>query len=321
MDRIFQISEEQKEDLRDPFGKLLSEKKEIKEKIDYEIENQGKIISIGDFSSKFLEDLEIFPDFTIIDGKIERKRINPEIVERLGNDKKFKAKNPAGCITREAWKEVKIGVLCSDRAKLIIDGEEDLLALPAIYFSPLNSLVIYGLRNRGSVIVKVDKRRKKAVEKILNLNKFGEVLLGGTWDHLHLGHKFLIFSAFEHGEEVRIGITSDEMTRKNSPREKIQPFDVRKSEMKKFLKKFGLFGKCKINKIDDFMGSATERGDAIITTPENMDEVQKINRIREKNNRNPLNIIKINKIRADDGEIISSSRVRSGKIDKEGRKI
>ena len=50
---------------------------------------------------------------------------------------------------------------------MIVKGEEDLLALPAILFAPLNSVVLYGQIDLGVVMVEVTEEKKKGVEEIL----------------------------------------------------------------------------------------------------------------------------------------------------------
>jgi uncharacterized protein (UPF0218 family) len=51
---------------------------------------------------------------------------------------------------------------------LVIDGEEDLLALPAILFAPLGSLVLYGHWQLGVVGVEVTENSKKRAISLLN---------------------------------------------------------------------------------------------------------------------------------------------------------
>jgi hypothetical protein len=46
-----------------------------------------------------------------------------------------------------------------------IEGEEDLLALPAIMLAPLGAVVVYGLRNKGAVVVKVSEKLKENINK------------------------------------------------------------------------------------------------------------------------------------------------------------
>lgn len=50
---------------------------------------------------------------------------------------------------------------------LVVDGEEDLLALPAILFAPLGSLVLYGHWQYGIIAVAVDEKIKNKVRKIV----------------------------------------------------------------------------------------------------------------------------------------------------------
>jgi len=49
----------------------------------------------------------------------------------------------------------------------VIDGEEDLLTLPAILLAPLSSLVLYGQWDRGAVMVEVTEEMKNQVKKLL----------------------------------------------------------------------------------------------------------------------------------------------------------
>lgn len=51
---------------------------------------------------------------------------------------------------------------------LIVDGEEDLLALPAILFAPLGSLILYGHWQHGIIAVEVNEQMKKKTQNLLN---------------------------------------------------------------------------------------------------------------------------------------------------------
>jgi uncharacterized protein (UPF0218 family) len=64
----------------------------------------------------------------------------------------YRAKNPAGGITIEAWHAIK-RALGDREAVVVVDGEEDLLALPAIVESPDNAFVVYGQPSQGLVVV------------------------------------------------------------------------------------------------------------------------------------------------------------------------
>jgi hypothetical protein len=79
-------------------------------------------------------------------------------------------RNPAGEITDEAMSSIKRALARRRRRKVMIavDGEEDLLALPAIVQAPEGSVVIYGLPDRGMMLVIADGPTKKKIAAVIN---------------------------------------------------------------------------------------------------------------------------------------------------------
>ena len=59
--------------------------------------------------------------------------------------------------------------------------------------------------------------------------------------------------------------------------------------------------------------------DAIIVSPETVENAQKINQMRKKLGKKPLEIIKMKHILADDKKPISSTRILENEIDENGR--
>ena len=61
--------------------------------------------------------------------------------------------------------------------------------------------------------------------------------------------------------------------------------------------------------------------DAIIVSPETVETANEINKKRRNNGLNPLKIVKIPYVMAEDNKPISSTRILNKEIDKEGRMI
>ncbi|MFH1036695.1 MAG: phosphopantetheine adenylyltransferase [Patescibacteria group bacterium] len=144
-----------------------------------------------------------------------------------------------------------------------------------------------------------------------------KVIAGGTFDILHKGHKALLRKAFELGK-VEIGLTSDEMAKEGRGR-KVVEFGSRGRELKDFIEK-ELGYKAEIFEIKDKFGPTLENDfDYIVVSPETYKTALEINEEREKRNKKPIEIVKIDFVLAEDGKPISSARIYNGEIDKEGR--
>lgn len=147
--------------------------------------------------------------------------------------------------------------------------------------------------------------------------EYKKIAVGGTFDKFHKGHEKLISTAFELGEEVLIGITSDKFV--NSKVHEIESFDQRVSRIKSFVEKFD--NDYEIKEIFDANGSADVDSvlDAIVVSEETESSAGRINLLRNNNGLNLLDIIVIEWIMADDGNPISSTRIRKGEINKRGK--
>jgi pantetheine-phosphate adenylyltransferase len=142
--------------------------------------------------------------------------------------------------------------------------------------------------------------------------KFKKVVVGGSFDHLHRGHKVLLEKAFELGDKVVVGLSSDKMVRK-----KIAPYSVRKKKLEEYLS--GL--KYEIVKLTDPYGIAINdpEVEAIVVSEETLPRAVEINKIRKRKGLQELEIVRVPMVIAEDGKPISSTRIRRGEIDEEGR--
>jgi cytidyltransferase-like protein len=153
------------------------------------------------------------------------------------------------------------------------------------------------------------------------MKKFGKVAVGGTFDELHRGHKALLDKAFEIGEKVVIGLSSDEFASKMGKPHKTAPYDERLKELEAFLEQSGLAAKAEIVPLNDPYGlTISGKGiDALVVSKETEKTAEKINEKREKAGLPPLKIVAISMIPAENNTPISTTRIRGGEIDRNGR--
>jgi pantetheine-phosphate adenylyltransferase len=155
------------------------------------------------------------------------------------------------------------------------------------------------------------------------MRKFKEVAVGGTFDQLHRGHKMLLLKSFEVGQRVQIGLTSDDFVSKMDKPHLTAPYKERLKELRTFLRSLGLLEKAQIIPINDPYGTAASKKslDALVVSDETQDTALKINKKRSASNLSPLKIVTINMVPSQNCDPISTTRIREGKIDREGRLI
>jgi len=153
--------------LKAPLGTLISgEPYEIAEQLVDIInrERPRKVLAVGDTVTSTMVKHGINADVYIVDNRIMREKVKPTSIKGVN---RVYVRNPSGTITSEAWKAIKEVAGAPSRTKIIVDGEEDLLVLPAVMFAPQGSLVLYGQPHRGVVLVRVTKEKKDEIGKLI----------------------------------------------------------------------------------------------------------------------------------------------------------
>lgn len=153
------------------------------------------------------------------------------------------------------------------------------------------------------------------------MKKFRKVAVGGTFDELHRGHKALLQKSFEIGDKVLIGLSSDEFVAKMSKPHQTAPYNERLKELTNFLEKSGLATRAEIVPLNDPYGlTISGKGiDALVVSKETEKTARKINEKRKEAGHPPLKIITIGMIPAENLVPISTTRIRGGEIDRDGR--
>ncbi|MBN2095159.1 MAG: GTP-dependent dephospho-CoA kinase family protein [Candidatus Aenigmarchaeota archaeon] len=144
--------------LRVPLGKVVSSPFSL----GFSLESEA-IVAVGDRTTKNFLERGIIPKLSIVDYKVERRPVENEYA---GFREIIAVENPPGKITAPGIDAVS-KALSGDKVLLEVDGEEDLLVLPAILLSRTGTLIFYGQPKEGSVFVEVGKESKKKAEYIL----------------------------------------------------------------------------------------------------------------------------------------------------------
>jgi len=156
------------------------------------------------------------------------------------------------------------------------------------------------------------------------ISNFKHVVVGGTFDHFHKGHKALLTKAFEVGKKVTIGVATKEIYKDKFLSETVEPFSTRQKNITGYINYHLNNDRAKMVKIISFSnftgGVDKEKNiDAIVVSKETFPNALKINELREKNKLPLLKIIIVNDVLGEDGKLISSERIRSGEINREGK--
>ncbi|MEM3513533.1 MAG: pantetheine-phosphate adenylyltransferase, partial [Thermoplasmata archaeon] len=111
--------------------------------------------------------------------------------------------------------------------------------------------------------------------------------VGGTFDLFHKGHEALLKKAFEVGDKVLIGLTSDKFA---SNKGGVNSYEIRKKTLIEFAEKFGK--PYEILMLNDAYGITLKKGlDALVVSSETVQRAVEINRKRVKKGLRKLKIV------------------------------
>ncbi len=152
------------------------------------------------------------------------------------------------------------------------------------------------------------------------MTKYSTVATGGTFDHIHRGHAALLSKSFELGDNVVIGVTSDAFASREG-KSPDQPYQDRVQALRSLIRSEFPGRKYVIAKLEDYFGPgiASPAVEAIVVSRETAARVPIANALRGKKGYPPLKVEVVDYVLARDDKPISSTRIRDGEIDPEGR--
>lgn len=160
-------------ELKESWGDLIAETKLV-----HQTKYAKEVIAVGDMTALTLNRYGIPIRLAVVDFKTKREdlaHLKAKISE-IG-DRIISVDNPAGMITTDLWDAVEEALrahedkeACRGRGRggvrIEVRGEEDLATIPCILLAPEGAVVVYGMPDKGLVVVKITSDKKRFVRSI-----------------------------------------------------------------------------------------------------------------------------------------------------------
>lgn len=163
---LYRVNDQVRTRLKHPLGQLIVGKPEKTIPKLSEIIKQNippKVIAVGDAVSLGMKNYGLAASIYVID----RKTMRVNVAQTINELKEIVVQNPAGQVTEKASEGLRQALKEKEPVVVLVEGEEDLLALPLVLFAPIGSVIIYGQPNVGLVIIRVTPSSRHDVEELL----------------------------------------------------------------------------------------------------------------------------------------------------------
>lgn len=122
-----------------------------------------KIVAVGDVTAGNLNKAGVPLLLEIVDLKTQRKEdgIFPHV------EGSIHVRNPAATLTAELFRHVEESLKKGRKTRIEVDGEEDLAVIPIIFYSDLNTVVVYGVPNKGMACIEIDENTKEYAKDLV----------------------------------------------------------------------------------------------------------------------------------------------------------
>ncbi len=149
--------------------------------------------------------------------------------------------------------------------------------------------------------------------------KYRTVVLGGTFDHFHDGHKAFIDAAARMGQRLLIGVTTKKLLHNKKYRLSIEPLKTRFKSVGTYCKKQGY--QAELVELNDLYGPTINpdvKIDALFVTNETVAGAEKIATIRNQLRLKKIPVHIVDLVQAEDRRPIRATRIRAGEISRSG---
>ena len=164
MPRAYRLPVGLRAKLAKPMGRLFKAAEIAGPEFGRLVTDAPMVVTVGDKVTETVGAMGRVPDVQVVDSLENRRQRTPPDVP-FG--RRIPVKNPPATITEEAIAGIREAIRGRKPARVAVDGEEDLLAIPAIASAPHGSTVYYGQPGVGVVLVTVDERARRSAGRIM----------------------------------------------------------------------------------------------------------------------------------------------------------
>ena len=165
MPRAYSLPENLRAALAKPMGRLFAAGEVKGSEFAELVRNAAMVITVGDRVTDTVGAMGRAPDVQVVDSKENRRGREPPAVPYV---RLIRASNRAGTLSDEVIDAVRTALDGEKPARVLVDGEEDLVAIPVIALAPTDAVVLYGQPGEGIVAVRPDQQTKARNRSILS---------------------------------------------------------------------------------------------------------------------------------------------------------
>lgn len=146
---VLRLPDHLRADLKDPRGPIYTDAEAL-------LAHAGSpVVAVGDVVTHHLEAAGRRPDVALVDGRTKRSPAEGPMTA-LAESGDVTVENPPGTLTCGLLRAVREAIDADRPVRIVVDGEEDLAAIPALAILPTGGSVVYGQPDAGMVLVPGD---------------------------------------------------------------------------------------------------------------------------------------------------------------------
>jgi len=149
-DVVVDLQQDLRSELKDPLGPIYTDAAELLAAA------STPLIAVGDVVTYHLLTVDRVPTVALVDGRTKRSAVDEHVREAIDTDRfdrEVSVANPPATLAAPLLSALREATDADGSTIIVVEGEEDLAALPAVVAAPTGASVVYGQPDAGMVLV------------------------------------------------------------------------------------------------------------------------------------------------------------------------